>query len=448
MAITKIIAIRDRLDKRVAYVTNAEKTVLNCGVRYIVNPEKTEQSFFTAVLNCSSPESAHREMMETKRRWRKTDGVQGYHFIQSFAPGEVTLEQAHEIGMEFANRLFGDKYEVVLGTHLDKAHLHNHIIVNSVSFLDGSKYHSSPVSYYKDVRGASDTLCREHELSVVAPTGKGKHYAEWKADREGKPTIRSMIRSDIDRLISQAYTFSSFLILLEREGYAVKHGQNRKYTTVKPPGAKRAIRLDSLGGGYTEEEIKQRIIRQRAGGKADLPQVQKSKCFRMRGRYAALPKRKIKGFRALYFRYIYLLRKYQQPQRRKYISFEMRQEVIRLDRYQAQFSYLHTNSITTAAELDLRTANLEQQISQLTESRNELYKERRNAPDEETKGRCSAEIDRQTASLRRLRRELNLCCRIKSDIPQITQQVRQAQEANQKSNRKEGKTHEHKRRDR
>lgn len=448
MAITKIIAIRDRLDKRVAYVTNAEKTALNCGVRYIVNPEKTEQSFFTAVLNCSSPEQAFREMMETKKRWRKTDSVQGYHFIQSFAPGEVTPAQAHEIGMEFATRLFGDKYEVVLGTHLDKAHLHNHIIVNSVSFLDGSKYHSSPASYYQNVRGMSDTLCREHELSVVTTTGKGKHYAQWKAEKAGKPTIRSMIRSDIDRLISQAYTFSSFLMILEREGYAVKHSPSRKYTAVRPPGAKRAIRLDSLGEGYTEEEIKQRIIRQRTGGKATPPQVQKSKRLRMRGRYAAVPKRKIKGFYALYFRYVYLLRKYQQSKRRKYISFEMRQEVIRLDRYQAQFSYLHTNSITTAEELEQQMTNLERQISQLTESRNKLYKERRYTPDEETKGRCSAEIDRQTASLRELRRELNLCRRIESDIPQITQQVRQAQEANQQSKRKEEKQHEHKRRDR
>jgi len=265
MAITKVIAIRDRLDKRVAYVTNAEKTALNCGVRYIVNPEKTEQSFFAAVLNCSSPEQAFREMIETKKRWRKTDGVQGYHFIQSFAPGEVTPAQAHEIGMEFATRLFGDRYELVLGTHLDKAHLHNHIIVNSVSFLDGSKYHSSPASYYQDVRGTSDSLCREHELSVISPTGKGKHYAQWKAEKEGKPTIRGMIRSDIDRLISQAYTFSVFLMLLEREGYAVKHSPNRKYTTVRPPGAKRSIRLDSLGAGYTEEAIKQRIIQQRSG---------------------------------------------------------------------------------------------------------------------------------------------------------------------------------------
>ena len=204
MAITKIIAIRDRLDKRVAYVTNAEKTALNCGVRYIVNPEKTEQSFFTAVLNCSSPEHAFREMTETKKRWRKTGGVLGYHFIQSFAPGEVTPEQAHEIGMEFARRMFGERYEVVIGTHLDKAHLHNHIVINSVSFVDGQKYHSSPESYYNEVRGTSDELCRENDLSVITPQGKGKHYGEWKAEQNGKPAVRGIIREDIDRIICRA----------------------------------------------------------------------------------------------------------------------------------------------------------------------------------------------------------------------------------------------------
>ena len=150
----------------------------------------------------------------------------------------------------------------------------------------------------------------------------------------------------------------------------------------------------------------------------------------------------------LYFRYVYLLRKYKVTKRRKYMSFDLRQEVVRLDRYRAQFSYLHTNSIRTAAELEQQVMNLEQQISQLTDSRNELYKERRRAPNEKTKERCSAEIDRQTAALRSLRKERNLWRKIQSDIPKIAQQVRQAQEGNQKSRRKEEKRHEYKRRDR
>lgn len=269
MAVTKIIAIRDRLDKRVDYVANAEKTSLDCSVLYAMNPEKTEQSFFVTAVNCGSVTTAYREMMETKRSWQKEGGVLGYHFIQSFAPGEVTPEQAHAIGKEFVDKLFGNKYEVIIGTHLDKAHLHNHIVVNSVSYVDGKKYHSSPASYYQDVRGTSDALCRENDLSVIAPKGKGKHYAEWKAEKQEKPTIRALIRADIDSIIAEAYTFQSFLLLLHKRGYTVNHGANRKYTTVQPPGAQRAIRLDSLGDGYTEDAIKERLAVQRANGSMD-----------------------------------------------------------------------------------------------------------------------------------------------------------------------------------
>lgn len=219
MAITKIIAIRDRLDKRINYAVNGEKTTLDAGITYATNSEKTEQHFFTSALNCESCETAYAEMQATKQRFGKLGGVIGYHFIQSFAPSEVTPEQAHAIGVEFAQRLFGDRYEVVIGTHLDKAHLHNHVVVNSVSFVDGKKYHSSPGSYYFDVRGISDALCRENDLSTIAPQGRGKHYAEWKAEQNGKPTIRSTIRADIDRIIGEAYTYETFLMLLRREGY-------------------------------------------------------------------------------------------------------------------------------------------------------------------------------------------------------------------------------------
>ena len=449
MAITKIIAIRDRLDKRVAYVANAEKTALNCGVRYVVNPEKTEQSFFTAVLNCSSPEHAFREMSATKKRWRKTGGVLGYHFIQSFAPGEVTPEQAHEIGMEFARRMFGERYEVVIGTHLDKAHLHNHIVINSVSFVDGQKYHSSPESYYNEVRGTSDELCRENDLSVITPQGKGKHYGEWKAEQDGRPTVRSIIREDIDRIIGEAYTYQTFLLLLQRNGYAIKSGPNRKYTAVRPPGAKRFIRLDSLGDGYTEEAIRQRLMGQRSGA----PQKPKqptyhTKRYRVKGRLSHYPKRKITGFLALYFRYVYLLRGARRAKPSYRAAFPIRKEVIRLERYQKQFQYLMAQNITTPAQLAEQISNLEAEIAKLTEERKPLYGERRNAPDEEAKAQCTAEIDRHTASLREKRRELALCRRIQADIPQVREQVQEAQ-ANQKNElRKEEQQHEYQRRNR
>lgn len=441
MAVTKIIAIRDRLDKRVDYVANAEKTSLDCSVLYAMNPEKTEQSFFVTAVNCGSVTTAYREMMETKRSWHKEGGVLGYHFIQSFAPGEVTPEQAHAIGKEFVDKLFGNRYEVIIGTHLDKAHLHNHIVVNSVSYVDGKKYHSSPASYYQDVRGTSDALCRENDLSVIAPKGKGMHYAEWKAEKQDKPTIRALIREDIDSIITEAYTFQSFLLLLQKKGYTVKHGANRKYTTVQPPGAQRAIRLDSLGDGYTEDAIKERLAVQRSNSSMVFHKTLPVKRYCLKGKISAASKRKIKGFHALYFRYVYLLRRYQLPKRKSNISFSVRQEVIRLEHYQTQFLYLYTNGITTPEELERQIQRLEREIQHLTDERKTLYKERRNTTDEETICRCSNEIDRQTASLRNLRKELGMCRRIQADIPQVEAQVREAQEQNKK--RKEVMEHEY-----
>ena len=128
MGVTKILSIKHQLSARLNYVTNSEKTQLATGIAYIANPEKTEQNFFVSAINCLTAESAFDEMMNTKIRFGKTGGVQGFHIIQSFAPGEVTPEQAHSIGQEFCKRLLGDRFEAVIGTHLDKSHLHNHLI--------------------------------------------------------------------------------------------------------------------------------------------------------------------------------------------------------------------------------------------------------------------------------------------------------------------------------
>lgn len=155
MAVTKILAVTNRLDKRVAYVANEQKTHLDASMPYITNPEKTEQSFFTSAINCRSVQTAFAEMMATKRCFGKTDGVQAYHIIQSFAPGEVTPEQAHRIGLRFCEQLLENRYEVVIGTHLDKAHLHNHILINSVARDNGAKYHSNRRSYYQQIRRLS-----------------------------------------------------------------------------------------------------------------------------------------------------------------------------------------------------------------------------------------------------------------------------------------------------
>ena len=163
MAYTKVFAIRKRLNKSIQYVQNSEKTELAAMIQYAENEEKEA---LVSALNCQI-ETAYNEMQLTKERWQKTDGVQGYHLIQSFAPGEVEPKEAHAIGVELANILFGEHYEVLIGTHLDQWHLHNHIVVNSVSFTTGEKYHSNRKSYYGEIRKVSDELCKKHALSVI-----------------------------------------------------------------------------------------------------------------------------------------------------------------------------------------------------------------------------------------------------------------------------------------
>ena len=439
MAYTKVFAIRARLDDRVKYAINGEKTELDERILYTAAREKTDTVRFVTALNCRSIETAFDAMQKTKKKYKKMGGVLGYHFIQSFAPGEVTPKQAHEIGCEFVRRLFGDDFEAVIGTHLDKAHPHNHIVVNSVSRMDGHKYHSSPESYYNDVRGISDELCRENDLSVITPQGKGKHYAEWKAEQDGKPTVRGIIRADIDAIIHQAYTYDSFLMLLRRNGYEVRRSPNRKYTTVKPPGAKRAVRLDSLGEGYTEADIMARLSKQRHGGMAPPTVTHTVKRYRVKGKLATVRKKKITGFHALYLRYLYLLRRGRRKKLPPKTPFSIQQEVIHLEQYERQFRYLFKNEITTADELEQRIHVLEWDIRLLEDERTPLYRERRNAKDEETQARYSAEIERKTVALREKHRELRLCRRIQADIPKVSEQCRQAQTERQEKVKEETK---------
>ena len=165
-----------------------------------------------------------------------------------------------------------------------------------------------------------------------------KHYAEWKAEQGGKPTVRGIIRADIDTIIGRAYTYDSFLMLLRKNGYEVRRSPNRKYTTVKPPGAKRAIRLDSLGEGYTEADILLRLSRQRHGGMAPPTVTHSVKRYRVKGRLATVRKKKITGFHALYLRYLYLLRGGRRKKLSPRLPFSVKREVIHLERYEQQLS--------------------------------------------------------------------------------------------------------------
>ena len=431
MAYDKIIVIHSRLDRCLDYVQNDGKTDLGNAVDYICNPVKAG---FQTAINCTLDKS-FLQMQETKRRWDKHGGILGYHIIHSYAPGEVTPEQAHEAGVEFAWRLLGDKYEAVVCTHTDRDHLHCHIVFNSVSFMDGRKYRSDFKSYFHDLRGISNKVSRERGYSVIEPDGKGASYAflgkitrnlafdRWKAahaEKRGGGTIRDLIRRDIDAALAGSLTYDTFLETLRRHGYSVKRGPNVKHTAVRPPGGQRFVRLDSLGDGYTEADLMQRLNEQRHEPGPTTPVFSAQKRYTVRRRPHHYPPVKRGSFRALYLYYLYLL----SPRKRKpqKIPFETRAEIRRAKQYRQQFFLLQKYHIDTKPELDMLSDALSNEMQIIVDRRKELYALRREQPSEQ----LDADIDALTAQLRPLRRELRLCGKIAEYAPRMLRQVRES----------------------
>ena len=275
MAYTKILVIHNRLDKCVGYTQDPEKTSLEAAIDYALDREKTEQTCFETAVNCDR-ESVYADMMDTKRRWGKEGRKRkGYHIIQSFAPGEVTPDQAHAVGVEFARRLLGDRYEAVVSTHLNKAHLHSHIVFNSVSFVDGAMYRDQLKDYYGGdgvgIRGTSDAICREHGLSIITP--KPYRERQKRTVYPKKRTQRDELCDAIDAVLKQKpKSFDGFVQALADMGFEFKDG---KQPAFKGENQKRFIRLRSLGEGYSKEEIQAVIsgknLHKSKGGSAKAP---------------------------------------------------------------------------------------------------------------------------------------------------------------------------------
>ncbi len=234
--------------------THPIKSTLKAAIDYILNPEKTDGKLLASSFGCGL-ETADIEFAWTREVAGDKGTHLGRHLIQSFAVGETTPEEAHKIGMELAQAVLGGKYEFVLTTHVDKNHLHNHLIFNAVSFTDYKKYHSNKQSYHY-IRRTSDRLCKEHGLSVVVPgKDKGKSYAEYTAEKQGT-SYKAKLKIAIDALIPQVKDFEELIKRLQEMGYEIKTG---KYISCRAPGQERFTRLKTLGAAYSEEAIKERI---------------------------------------------------------------------------------------------------------------------------------------------------------------------------------------------
>lgn len=431
MAVTSVWPVKRRLDHVLNYAMNPEKTgehpchdAMGNVLSYVTREEKAE---YVTGVNCL-PKHANQQMRMTKEAWGKTGGRLAYHGYQSFALDEVTPAQAHEIGVELARRMWGDRFQVVVATHTDQAHVHTHFVINSVSFVDGKKYVHTKRDYYGGVRVLSDEICREHGLGVVVPKGRGKQYKEAVDERAGKPTRRSLLKADVLEAIEKSPSFSAFVALLESRGYAVKHGPQVKHIAVQPKDAEKPIRLYKLlGEDYEESGIRAMIESGRVSA-APTATVEVQRPARKKPRRFWLPQehKRHKGIVAAYYKYLFLLGKTGKRKVPQRVSFALRAELAKLDRYRRQFRFLCDNRIESTMQLSWYADALQNEIAILVERRKPLYTERQQAS-EPKRPAISAEVEAINMVLRPLRRKQRLCAQILLDADAVLQKTQTVQ---------------------
>lgn len=450
MAVTSIWPIKGRVDQVINYARNPEKTHDKAGlsklheiegvIEYASDEMKTETRAFVTCLNLTSEEDAAKEFMEVKHRYGKVDGRVCYHGYQSFKADEVDADTAHNIGVALAQELWGDRFQVVIATHCNTGHYHNHFVINSVSDVDGLKFYNSPEDY-RHMREVSDCLCREARISVIEnPGGRKKNYSEWEAEKNGKPTVRGTIRADIDRAILASTTEREFLRMMKEMGYEVitktPKGSPRVHPIVRIVDGGKNFRLDKLGEYYELDSIKQRI-QNNYRRKTPFPEVaEDTKAPYYQYKEKA---KKASGLYALYLYYCYELHIIvHQPASVKKVSAFLREDVTKLDRYIAQADFLAKTGIETVEALAGYKAEKEKQVEALTQQRtglkNELKRHIRKE-DFQSAEATRARIAELTTELKTCRKEITLC----SDIADRSEQVRKSLEQidRQKIERKE-----------
>jgi hypothetical protein len=424
MAVTSLWRVKGYIGKVVMYAINPEKTsepvsyqtaakgagaedTLSGIVSYVERDEATNLKSLVYGIKCHK-DTAVQDMMAVKRKFEKTDGVIAYHGYQSFAEGEVTPDKAHEIGKALAKELWGNRYQVLITTHLDKdSHIHNHFVINTVSYLDGKKFFRSNKDYYQ-MREVSDRLCKEHGLSVIKnPKAKGKSYAEWRAEFEGRPTVRGTIREAIDIAVSGSGSRLEFLDAMDQMGFIID--QSGKYPKIKHIGGERFVRFSSLGPGYSPEEILERI---RYNDYPEFPEVPQQESpqqiFEGQDRPVASM-----NYTAVYHCFVTALKiTTERPNTNKKMCFLVREDQGKMRSYSDQLLMLTEHKIENREQLLAYRAEATAQIPEVIKLRQDMknaLKRAIRAGDEAMISKTKYNIDIYTRQLKKLRREIGAC---------------------------------------
>ena len=370
-------------------------------------------------------------MQLVKMIYGKENGILAFHAYQSFNEGEVTPEIAHEIGVKLANEMWGDRFQVVVSTHLNTEHLHNHFVINSVSFKDGKKYYSN-LTNTALLRKTSDEICEEYGLSVLTEKTckSGINFENFYKKSMRDSDYYKFAKEDIDYAIKRSYTLKQFQQMLVSMGYSYYYRAEK--LSVRREPYKRNIRVErAFGEDYSLENIKRRIFENDyIRSEKILPyMLVKNRHFTTRNKVRK--KYRPKGIVALYYYYRYLLRIYTKKNVQYKLTPEMRAEVKKMDEYSERIRFLCKYKIETMSGVDNVKEKKQEEMQNILNIRNRLYYKRQKLDNESEKDSITKEIIDATSVLTKVRKEIKLCNEIYDNVPKMKEQLRQIEEKKQ-----------------
>ena len=436
MATTGFWPVKGRLKEVIDYANNPDKTTakeyldedLYAAIRYVENDDKTDQTMFVSGINCSK-HNAYNEMIAVKRRFGERGKNIAYHGYQSFAAGEVTPDEAHQIGLETARQMWGARYQVVVTTHLNTDNIHNHFVINSVSYVDGKKFRNG-IGDRLELRKISDAICAARNKSVLKSHKFYSNKKEYWINKSGKLTHRDILRRDVDEAIANSGSFKEIEYCMKNLGYRFERDFYYEHPSVIADGWKRAIRISSLGENYTKERIKERCRENQVGPIMttiyNAPYKRKPLLVI---EYEWRRLERMDTVQVLFALFIELLKictgnnieeKHNRP-----LSPMMRAEVQKLDKYIEEYKLLCDNHIESPKELLSFQENLSARISELEQERYALRLKLRRAKTPEEDAALKLQAKEITKQLTPLRKQTDIAKRIEGHIPKIHELLEQ-----------------------
>lgn len=404
MATTKIWKIKTRFDNVIDYITNKDKT---------------DNRKYVTGINCMA-DIAYKEMSITKEQFNKTGSILGFHAYQSFKGYEVTSDEAHEIGLRLAEELWGDRFQVIVATHINTKNVHNHFFINSVSFVDGKKYYDNKTNY-AIMRRTSDDLCKEYELQTL----EEKSYYKNISDRYARSSkYLDAVRSDIDYAISQASIYNDFTKILTKMGYELNHEHNKM--SIRKPPYKRYIRVEkTFGEEYSRESILFRI-KHSVAFKVPFPEY-----HTLTGRYKRKSKTSIKhktkaqGLRALYLYYCYLLKVFPKCNYPPKYSKAMKEAIKKMDEFSNSVRFVGKHNLCTLAEVKEYKNKAINEIVELKGKRENFWRKHNRVKTNEERQFICSEIEFLAKKIDELRKDITICENIENRALKMRDNIRE-----------------------